>query len=133
MSKIRVAIAGLGSCASALIQGVEYYMNQKEGNIPGLMHVDFGGYFIEDIEFVAGFDVNSKKISKDISEAIFTEPNLCARYAKVPATGVKVRARHDPLYPSPPFVHKRSHFKGPFLNKPRGHILERRSTIYFSS
>ena len=91
MGKIKVAIAGLGSCASALIQGVEYYRNQKEGEIPGLMHVDFGGYFIEDIEFVAAFDVNSKKIGRDISEAIFAEPNLCAKYAEVPATGVKVQ------------------------------------------
>ncbi|MBL7079664.1 inositol-3-phosphate synthase [Candidatus Bathyarchaeota archaeon] len=91
MGKIKVAIAGLGSCASALIQGVEYYRNQKEGEIPGLMHVDFGGYFIEDIEFVAAFDVNSKKIGRDISEAIFAEPNLCAKYSEVPATGVKVQ------------------------------------------
>jgi len=91
LGKIRVAIAGLGSCASALIQGVEYYRNQKEGEIPGLMHINFGGYFIEDIEFVAAFDVNSKKIGRDISEAIFAEPNLCARYAKVPETGVKVQ------------------------------------------
>ena len=90
MGKIRIAIAGLGSCASALVQGVEYYKNQKEGKIPGLMHVDFGGYFIEDIEFVAAFDVNSKKIGRDISEAIFAEPNLCVKYAEVPATGVKV-------------------------------------------
>jgi len=91
LGKIKVAIAGLGSCASALIQGVEYYRNQKEGEIPGLMHVNFGGYFIEDIEFVAAFDVNSKKIGRDISEAIFAEPNLCAKYAEVPATGVKVQ------------------------------------------
>lgn len=90
MGKIRVAIAGLGSCASALIQGVEFYRNQKEGEIPGLMHVNFGGYYIEDIEFVAAFDVNSLKIGKDISEAIFTEPNLCAMFADVPTTGVKV-------------------------------------------
>ena len=90
MGKIRVAIAGLGSCASALIQGVEYYRDQIEGEIPGLMHVDFGGYFIRDIEFVAAFDVNDLKIGKDVSEAIFKEPNLCAKYADVPSTGVKV-------------------------------------------
>jgi myo-inositol-1-phosphate synthase len=90
LGKIRVAIAGLGSCASALVQGVEYYRNQKDGKIPGLMHVNFGGYFIEDIEFVAAFDVNSKKIGKDISEAIFAEPNLCVKYAEVPPNGVKV-------------------------------------------
>ncbi len=90
MGKIKVAIAGLGSCASALIQGVEYYRNQKVGEIPGLMHVNFGGYFIEDIEFVAAFDINSLKIGRDISEAIFADPNLCAKFADVPKTGVKV-------------------------------------------
>ena len=91
MAKIKVAIAGLGSCASALIQGVEYYRHQKEGEIPGLMHVNFGGYHIDDIEFVAAFDVNSLKIGKDISEAIFAHPNLCAKYADVPPTNVKVQ------------------------------------------
>ena len=62
LGDIRVAIAGVGNCASALIQGVEYYRHWKEGEIPGLMHVDFGGYLIEDIQFVAAFDVNSLKI-----------------------------------------------------------------------
>jgi myo-inositol-1-phosphate synthase len=90
LGKIKVAIAGLGSCASALIQGVEYYRKQKNGEIPGLMHVNFGGYFIEDIEFVAAFDVNSKKIGNDISKAIFIEPNLCVKFADVPLTGVDV-------------------------------------------
>jgi myo-inositol-1-phosphate synthase len=90
VGKIRVAIAGLGSCASALVQGVEYYRHQKSGEIPGLMHVNFGGYYIDDIEFVAAFDVNGLKIGKDISEAIFADPNLCAKYADVPKTGVKV-------------------------------------------
>jgi myo-inositol-1-phosphate synthase len=90
VGKIKVAIAGLGSCASALIQGVEYYRDQKEGEIPGLMHIDFGGYFIEDIEFVAAFEVNSLKIGKDISEAIFAEPNLCVKFSDVSPTGVKV-------------------------------------------
>lgn len=91
MGKIRVAIAGLGSCASALIQGVEYYRRQKSGEIPGLMHVNFGGYYIDDIEFVAAFDVNSLKIGRDVSEAIFADPNLCARFAEVPNTGVEVQ------------------------------------------
>ena len=90
MAKIRVAIAGLGGCASALIQGVEFYRDQKEGEIPGLMHVNFGGYYIEDIEFVAAFEVNSLKIGKDISEAIFADPNLCVKFADVPSTGVEV-------------------------------------------
>ena len=90
MAKIRVAIAGLGGCASALIQGVEFYRDQKEGEIPGLMHINFGGYFIEDIEFVAAFEVNSLKIGRDISEAIFADPNLCVKFADVPSAGVKV-------------------------------------------
>jgi myo-inositol-1-phosphate synthase len=90
LAKIRVAIAGLGGCASALIQGVEFYKDQKEGEIPGLMHINFGGYFIEDIEFVAAFEVNSLKIGRDISEAIFADPNLCVKFADVPPVGVKV-------------------------------------------
>lgn len=90
MSKIRVAVAGLGGCASALIQGVEFYKDQKEGEIPGLMHINFGGYYVENIEFVAAFEINSLKIGKDISEAIFIDPNLCVKFADVPYTGVKV-------------------------------------------
>jgi len=90
LANIRVAIAGLGGCASALIQGVEFYRDQKEGEIPGLMHINFGGYYIEDIEFVAAFEVNSLKIGKDISEAIFADPNLCVKFADVPHAGVKV-------------------------------------------
>ncbi|RLI25021.1 inositol-3-phosphate synthase, partial [Candidatus Bathyarchaeota archaeon] len=74
--KIRVAIAGVGNCASALVQGVYYYRNAREDDrVPGIMHVDFGGYHIGDIEFVAAFDVNKLKIGKDLSEAIFAEPN----------------------------------------------------------
>jgi len=92
-TEIRVAIAGIGNCASALVQGVEYYKNVGEDvKIPGLMHAVFGGYRIRDIKFVAAFDVNRKKIGKDLSEAIFTEPNCCARFAEVPNIGVKVQA-----------------------------------------
>ena len=90
LGEIRVAIAGLGNCASALIQGVEYYRNQKEGEIPGLMHTNFGGYYINDIEFVTAFDINSLKIGKDISEAIFADPNCCAKFCDMPSLGVKV-------------------------------------------
>ncbi len=89
--EIRVAIAGVGNCASALIQGVEYYKNVKDDNVPGLMHVNFGGYHIRDIKFVAAFDVNKLKIGKDLSEAIFTEPNCCVRFVdSVPKLGVEV-------------------------------------------
>ncbi|MCD6529474.1 inositol-3-phosphate synthase, partial [Candidatus Bathyarchaeota archaeon] len=88
---IRVAIVGIGNCASALVQGVEYYKNAKDDDeIPGLMHVNFGGYHIRDIEFVAAFDVNKNKIGKDLSEAIFAEPNCCARFTDVPKLGVRV-------------------------------------------
>ena len=90
---IRVAIAGVGNCASALIQGVEYYKNAKKGeNIPGVMHAYFGNYHISDVEFVAAFEVNKEKIGKDLSEAIWAPPNNCARFADVPKTGVIVQA-----------------------------------------
>lgn len=91
MSEIRVAIAGVGNCASALVQGVEYYRSVTEKmKVPGLMHVNFGGYHIKDIKFVAAFEVNKEKIGKDLGDAIFTEPNCCAVFSKVPRLGVKV-------------------------------------------
>ena len=90
MGKIRVAIAGLGNCAATLVEGVEFYRDRTEGSIPGLMHVNFGGYFVKDIEFVAAFEVNRLKIGRDISEAIFAEPNVAVKIADVPPTGVKV-------------------------------------------
>jgi len=88
MGKIRVAIAGVGNCASALVQGVHYYRDGHD--LPGLMHDDFGGYKVSDIEFVAAFDVNKEKIGRDLSEAIFAKPNCCARLADVPKLGVEV-------------------------------------------
>jgi myo-inositol-1-phosphate synthase len=92
MGNIRVAIAGLGNCASALIQGTHYYRNTKaEDEVPGLMHVDFGGYFPKDLKFVAAFEANRKKIGLDIADAIWAEPNCCAKFAPdVPKIGVKV-------------------------------------------
>ena len=91
MPEIRVAIVGVGNSPSALIQGTEYYKNAREdATVPGLMHVNFGGYHIKDVKFVAAFEVNKKKIGKDLAEAIFTEPNCCAKFAKVPRLGVKV-------------------------------------------
>jgi myo-inositol-1-phosphate synthase len=83
----------VGNSASALVQGVQYYKDSKENSIvPGLMHVNFGGYHISDIGFVAAFEVNEKKIGKDLAEAIFTEPNCCAKFAKVPPLHVRVSA-----------------------------------------
>jgi len=91
LPEIRVAIVGVGNCASALVQGVEYYKNVTEDvKCPGLMHVNFGGYHIRDIRFVAAFEVNKHRIGKDLGEAIFVEPNCCARFADVPELGVKV-------------------------------------------
>ncbi len=91
MPEIRVGIVGVGNCASALVQGVEYYKSVTEDvKVPGLMHVNFGGYHVRDIRFVAAFDVNKQKIGKDLCEAIFAEPNSCAKFASVPKLGVKV-------------------------------------------
>lgn len=87
---IRVAIAGVGNCASALVQGVEYYRDAQE-DVPGLMHAYLGKYHVSDIEFVAAFDVNRRKIGKDLSEAIFEEPNCCMRFSEVPRLGVEVQ------------------------------------------
>ena len=71
--KVRVAIIGVGNCASSLVQGVQYYQNAPDNEfVPGLMHVNLGGYHIRDIEFTAAFDIDSEKVGKDLSEAIFS-------------------------------------------------------------
>jgi myo-inositol-1-phosphate synthase len=91
MPEIRVALVGVGNSASALIQGTQYYKDAKENTtVPGLMHVNYGGYHIKDVHFVAAFEVNKDKIGKDLSEAIFTKPNCCVKFAEVPNLGVKV-------------------------------------------
>lgn len=100
MDKIRVAIIGVGNCASSLIQGVEYYKNASETDfIPGVMHVNLGGYHIRDIEFVAAFDIDRNKVGKELSEAIFTRPNNTTKFAEVPRLNVKVERgmTHDGL------------------------------------
>jgi myo-inositol-1-phosphate synthase len=92
MGVIRVALAGIGNCASSLIQGVEYYKNATEEEfVPGLMHVNFGGYHIKDLEFVAAFDVDANKVGTDLSRAIFAKPNCTAKFAEVPELGVTVQ------------------------------------------
>ena len=91
MGKVKVAIAGVGNCASALVQGVEYYKDAKEDEfVPGLMHVNLGGYHIRDIEFVAAFDVDANKVGKELSEALLAPPNNTIQFAKVPPTNVEV-------------------------------------------
>lgn len=92
MPKIRLAIIGVGNCASALIQGIHYYRDAKPGEfVPGLMHVVLGGYHVSDIEPVAAFDVDKNKVGKDLADAIFTPPNNTIQFAAVPKTGVIVQ------------------------------------------
>ena len=89
--KVRVAIVGVGNCASSLVQGVEYYKNAAEADfIPGLMHVNLGGYHISDIEFSAAIDIDAEKVGKDLSEAIFSGQNNTYKFTDVPNKGVKV-------------------------------------------
>jgi myo-inositol-1-phosphate synthase len=98
--KVRVAIVGVGNCASSLVQGIEFYRNaQADSDIPGLMHVDLGGYHISDIEFSAAFDVVDGKVGTDLSQAILAEPNNTIRFAEVPHLGVPVSRgmTHDGL------------------------------------
>ncbi len=91
MGEIRVAIIGVGNCASSLVQGVHYYRNAKEGDfIPGIMHVNLGGYHISDIKFCCAFDINITKVGKDLSEAIFADPNNTYKFTDVPNLGAKV-------------------------------------------
>jgi myo-inositol-1-phosphate synthase len=98
--KVRVAIIGVGNCASSLVQGVEFYRNADEDAVvPGLMHVNLGGYHIRDIEFSAAFDVVENKVGRDLSEAIGADPNNTIKFADVPSLGVRVERgmTHDGL------------------------------------
>ena len=89
--KVRVAIIGVGNCASSLVQGVQFYRNAPEDErVPGLMHVNLGGYHVRDIEFSAAFDVVESKVGLDLSEAIFAQPNNTIKFAEVPSLGVRV-------------------------------------------
>jgi myo-inositol-1-phosphate synthase len=90
--KVRVAIAGVGNCASALVQGITFYRDAPEDTaVPGLMHVRLGGYHVADIEFSAAFDVAQGKVGRDLAEAIIAAPNNTIRFADVPSLGVEVR------------------------------------------
>src|SRR3954468_22032934 len=98
--KVRVAIIGVGNCASSLVQGVHFYRHAPENEtVPGLMHVNLGGYHIRDIEFTAAFDIDRNKVGRDLAEAIYAEPNNTYRFAEVPPLGVKVHRgmTHDGL------------------------------------
>ena len=98
--KVRVAIIGVGNCASSLVQGVQYYRNAEADEfVPGLMHVNLGGYHIGDIEFSAAFDIDQNKVGCDLSEAIFAAPNNTVKFSDVPHLGVAVQRgmTHDGL------------------------------------
>lgn len=91
MSKVRVAIIGVGNCASSLVQGIYYYRNAREGDqIPGIMHTRLGGYHVSDIEFSFGIDIDKNKVGKDLSEAIYTKPNNTFKFCDVPRLDVPV-------------------------------------------
>ncbi|MGN0040655.1 MAG: inositol-3-phosphate synthase, partial [Rhodococcus sp. (in: high G+C Gram-positive bacteria)] len=92
---VRVAIVGVGNCASSLVQGVEYYKDaDATASVPGLMHVEFGPYHVRDVQFVAAFDVDAKKVGFDLSEAILASENNTIKIADVPPTGVTVQRGH---------------------------------------
>ncbi len=92
MSTVRIAIVGVGNCASSLIQGLTYYRDaDPKDRVPGLMHVELGGYHVRDVEVVAAFDVDANKVGKDVAEAIFTEPNNTIRFSDVAPLGVTVQ------------------------------------------
>lgn len=100
MGKLRVAIVGVGNCASSLVQGVEFYKKAKDDDfVPGLMHVNLGGYHIRDIEFSAAIDIDKNKVGKDLADAIYTWPNCTYQFCKVPKTGITVQRgmTHDGL------------------------------------
>src|SRR5882724_13341339 len=92
MGSVRVAIVGVGNCASSLVQGVEYYKDADPNDrVPGLMHVTFGPYHVRDVEFVAAFDVDAKKVGMDLAEAIVASENNTIKLTDVPPTGVTVQ------------------------------------------
>src|SRR3954463_13937108 len=98
--KVRVAIVGVGNCASSFVQGVQYYRDANAAErVPGLMHVDLGGYHVSDIEFTAAFDIDRDKVGKDLSEAIWAGQNNTIKFSDVPNLGVQVHRgmTHDGL------------------------------------
>jgi myo-inositol-1-phosphate synthase len=98
--KVRVALVGVGNCANSLLQGVEYYKGAPDDEfVPGLMHVNLGGYHVRDVEFTAAFDVVKGKVGEDLADAIWAHPNDTIKFADVPQTGIKVSRgmTHDGL------------------------------------
>src|SRR4030066_1885133 len=126
-NKVRVAIIGVGNCASSLVQGVQFYRDtQDDETVPGLMHVNLGGYHVRDIEFTAAFDVVDTKVGKDLSEAIFAFPNNTFKFADVPHMNVPVQRgmTHDALGKYLSQILK----KAPGPTADIGHILQETKT-----
>lgn len=123
MARIRVALVGVGNCASALVQGTYYYRDADDSqSVPGLTSVRLGGYHVSDIEWVAAFDVSASKVGKDLAEAIFAEPNVTPRFADLPSKlGVEVRAGPtlDGVAP-----HMRDRFKPVDDDVPLGDVVD---------
>src|SRR3954470_12609918 len=95
MGSVRVAIVGVGNCAASLVQGVEFYKDADPNlRVPGLMHVQFGDYHVGDVEFVAAFDVDAKKVGMDLADAIGASENNTIKFADVPPTGIAVQRGH---------------------------------------
>src|SRR3982751_2758363 len=89
--RVRVALVGVGNCANSLLQGVHYYKDAPDDQfVPGLMHVNLGGYHVHDIEFTAAFDVTTDKVGKDLADAIWAHPNDTIKFSDVPQTRIKV-------------------------------------------
>ena len=98
MGSVRVAIVGVGNCAASLVQGVEYYKDaDPAGKVPGLMHVQFGDYHVSDVEFVAAFDVDVKKVGLDLADAIGASENNTIKICDVPNSGVQVPVSYTHL------------------------------------
>src|SRR5947208_11652751 len=92
MGSVRVAVVGVGNCASSLVQGVEYYRDaDPQERVPGLMHVTFGDYHVSDVKFVAAFDVDAKKVGRDLAEAIVASENNTIKICDIPPTGLIVQ------------------------------------------
>ncbi|MBI4650619.1 inositol-3-phosphate synthase, partial [Candidatus Desantisbacteria bacterium] len=92
MKKIKIAIVGIGNCASSLLQGIEYYKQNNGKDFVGLMHWDLGGYKPYDIEVVSAFDIDKRKVGLDVSKAIFSRPNCTAVFCpNIPKTNIKVK------------------------------------------
>ena len=93
--QVRVAVVGVGNCAASLVQGVEYYKDaDPQSRVPGLMHVQFGPYHVRDVQFVAAFDVDAKKVGQDLSDAIVASENNTIKICDVPPTGITVGRGH---------------------------------------